>query len=535
MQTRRSYPLVVMSIAAAATMLLLSGCAGLPAISLGSPAGSTPVAAAPTAPQLQPPAIPPVPSNGAGIQATLESIYANLNPSVVNIQVVERAAQSGPVFPGVPGLGQPQNPTEEALGSGFVWDTQGDIVTNNHVIDGASKITINFSDGTALPGKVIGADPDSDLAVVKIDPSQVSLRPVTMGDSESLKVGQTAIAIGNPFGLQGTMTVGIISALERYLPVGSGNGPSYTIPEIIQTDASINPGNSGGVLLNDQGQVIGVTSAILSPVDASAGIGFAIPAAIVAKVVPALIRDGHYDHTYLGIEGTSLTPDLAKAMGLPDQQHGALVLSVVPGGPADKAGLRAGSRTIAINGQQIQIGGDVIVGIDSQPVKTFDDVVAYLALHTEVGQKVTLQVLRDGKSDSIEVQLEARPRSQSLASAAPAASQAQGARLGILGTTLTTQLASLMNLPAGTTGVLVIQVESGSPADMAGIAGGNKATSVNGRQVELGGDVITGINGKPVDSIQALQNLLGQMNPGTEVEVDILRNGQPMQISVTLG
>jgi serine protease Do len=535
MESRKSYPLIIISLAVAGAMLLLSGCASLPAISQGSPAGSTPAAAAPPVAQGQPSAIPPIISGDGGIQSELESIYANLNPSVVNIQVVERATQSGPIFPGLPGLGQPQNPTQEALGSGFIWDTQGDIVTNNHVIDGANKITVNFSDGTTLPGKVIGADPDSDLAVVKIDPSQVSLHPVSMGDSESLKVGQTAIAIGNPFGLQGTMTAGIISALERYLPVGSGSGPSYTIPEVIQTDASINPGNSGGVLLNDRGQVIGVTSAILSPVNASAGIGFAIPAAIVSKVVPKLISSGHYDHPYLGVEGTSMTPELAKAMGLPDQQHGALVISLVPGGPADKAGMKAGSRTITVAGQQVQIGGDVIVGIDNQAVKTFDDVVAYLALQTEVGQKVSLQVLRNGKSDSVEVQLEARPNSQPQAAGQPAATQAQGARLGIIGTTLTPQLASLMNLPAGTTGVLVVQVESGGPADMAGLVGGSQATTVNGMQLELGGDVITGIDGNPVDSIGTLQSLLAQLTPGSDVVLDILRDGQPMQVSVTLG
>ena len=206
---------------------------------------------------------------------------------------------------------QPQQQYQSALGSGFVWDQNGDIVTNNHVVSGADKIEVTFSDGTIVPATLVGADPDSDLAVIKVDVPADKLHPVQLGDSSAVKVGQLAIAIGNPFGLEGTMTTGIISAVGRSLPANDNSTQSYTIPDVIQTDAPINPGNSGGVLVDVQGQVLGVTSAIESPVRASAGVGFAIPSAIVNNVVPALIKDGKYVHSWLGISGTTLVPDLA--------------------------------------------------------------------------------------------------------------------------------------------------------------------------------------------------------------------------------
>ena len=347
-------------------------------------------------------------------ETALENVYAQVDPSVVAIEVVtqQSATLRTPSIPGFRGqLPQlPQAPTQQALGSGFVWDTQGNIVTNNHVVANASKITVTFVDGTMAQAKLVGADPDSDLAVVKVDLPASQLRPVQVADSTQVKVGQFAIAIGNPFGEENTMTTGIVSALERTLPTGSDTaaGPSYTIPDIIQTDAPINPGNSGGVLLNSDGKVIGVTAAIESATRASSGVGFAIPSAIVQKVVPALIKTGHFDHPYLGISGGTLTPSLAQAMNLKADQRGALVGSVTRGGPAEKAGLRGSTQSATIDGQSVNVGGDVIIAFNGTPVKTFDDLVAYLA-RTDVNQTITLTILRDGKQQAIQVTLAPRP------------------------------------------------------------------------------------------------------------------------------
>lgn len=347
------------------------------------------------------------------LESAYQEIYTQVNPAVVLIQVVQQSA-AAPNRPN-PGFGLPQSPAPaHGLGSGFVWDNQGNIVTNNHVVEGATQITVTFADGTLVPAKVVGVDSDSDLAVVKVDAPSGLLRPVQVADSASVRVGQLAIAIGNPFGEQNTMTTGIISALGRSLPAGNDNvtGPTFKIPDVIQTDAPINPGNSGGVLLNAQGQVIGVTSAIESGTGSSAGIGFAIPSAIVQKVIPALIKTGRYDHPYLGISGTSLYPAAAQAMGLKADQRGALVSTVTDGGPAAKAGVRGSKQQATIDGRQTLVGGDVIVAMDGQPVRTFDDVVAYLARSTQVNQAVSVRVLREGKEQDISVTLGARPRSQ---------------------------------------------------------------------------------------------------------------------------
>jgi serine protease Do len=353
----------------------------------------------------------------ADYEQTLENIYAQVNPSVVNIQVVSQASTSiqVPQLPGDPfGFGNPgSGGIQQALGSGFVWDTQGHIVTNNHVINGATKITVTFADGTVLDAKLVGADPDSDLAVIQVNSSNLP-KPIELADSTQVQVGQLGIAIGNPYGLSGTMTTGIISALSRSLPVGLDNsstqqGPTYTIPDIIQTDAAINPGNSGGVLVDTQGKLIGVTAAIESSVQANSGIGFVIPSAIVQKVIPVLIQTGTYDHPRLGISGTSMTPDLAQAMNLDAQQKGALVIDVTPNGPADKAGIQGSAQTVTIQGQQTTVGGDVIIAIDGQPVKSFDDLASYLYTNTEVGQTVTLTVLRQGQQKQIDVTLASMP------------------------------------------------------------------------------------------------------------------------------
>ncbi|HJW82725.1 MAG TPA: trypsin-like peptidase domain-containing protein [Anaerolineae bacterium] len=348
------------------------------------------------------------------------SLYERVNPSVVNIRVVlkEGAGSAGipdfhfdiPGFPQAPTPEAPQGP-QQAQGSGFVFDDQGHLVTNNHVVAGAEKIVVTFSDGTEAAARLVGADPDSDLAVIKVDVDPARLAPVTLGDSGALKVGQIVIAIGNPFGLEGSMTTGIVSGLGRLLPAGSqtAGGQRYSIPDIIQTDASINPGNSGGPLLDIQGRVIGVNTAIESPVRANSGVGYAVPVAIVSQVVPELIKNGKVEHAYLGIAGGTLSADVARAMKLDPDQRGVLVAEVTEGGPAARAGLKGSSIETTIDGLTARVGGDVIVGIDDQTVKEFDDLLAYIVGSARVGQTVTLHILRDGQPQDIQVTLDARP------------------------------------------------------------------------------------------------------------------------------
>jgi serine protease Do len=499
--------------------------------------------------------VPPVVSGASGdllaaYQGTLENIYSAVSPSVVNIQVVQKVAagsnntdsQQLPGFPffSNPQGQQPQDQFQSALGSGFVWDQQGHIVTNNHVVSGADQIQVTFSDGTIVPAKLVGADPDSDLAVIKVDVSADQLHPVTMADSTAIKVGQLAVAIGNPFGLEGSMSTGIISAVGRSLPADETSAQSYTIPDVIQTDASINPGNSGGVLVDSQGQVLGVTAAIESPVRANAGVGFAIPASIVKNVVPALINDGKYVHTWLGISGTTLIPDLAKEMNLNEGQRGALVEEVMPNSPAEKAGLKASDKQVTINGQNTNVGGDVITAIDNTPVVAMDDLIAYLAGSTKVDQKVTLTILRDGKEQKLDVTLAARPSAQERAQANSnnnqnTPSQASGVRLGIAGLDMVPAIAQQMNLPQDQQGVLVEQIEPGSLADKAGLQAGTQSATIDGQNIMIGGDVITALNGEQITSIQDLKSALSQLPAGHPITLTVLRDGKETQIDVQTG
>ena len=344
------------------------------------------------------------------LEELLVSLYQQGNPSVVNIQVIEKVQTNLPNFQGlqIP----PGEQFNSGLGSGFIWDTDGHIITNNHVVSGADSISVTFSDGATFPAKVIGTDPDSDLAVIKVDAAASQLRPVQLADYSTVKVGQLAIAIGNPFGLQGSMTVGFVSSLGRLLPSNENAlGASYSIPDIIQTDASINPGNSGGVLLNSSGLVIGVTAAIATESGSSAGVGFAIPSSIVQKVVPSLIKNGRYDHPWLGVSVTTLTPDIANTMNLKVDQRGAMVQQVMPNSPAEKAGLQASQRQVTINGSQVKIGGDVIIAFGSQTVKSTDDLIAFLSESGSIGQTTSLTVLRDNKEIQVPVTLAVRPSS----------------------------------------------------------------------------------------------------------------------------
>jgi 2-alkenal reductase len=339
----------------------------------------------------------------------LVNIYERVNPSVVNIVVTvdsgEVPTDLGNLFP------------NQGQGSGFIYDTQGHIVTNNHVIAEADTVNITFADGSVVEAEVIGTDPDSDLAVLKVDVPAGSLRPVEWGDSDLLKVGQRAIAIGNPFGLDGTLTSGIISALGRSLPTENG---AFRIPEIIQTDAAINPGNSGGPLLNSEGQVIGVNTAIVPRRDrfggerSFLGVGFAVPANLVKRVVPSLIEHGRYEHPWIGFSGNTVTPEIAEAMNL-EKAMGALVVQVLSGSPADDAGLRGGTREIVFdNGLDTTIGGDVIIAIDDREIHTFDDLIAFLSGRGEVGQTVTLTIIRDGEEQTVDLTLGPRPESDQI-------------------------------------------------------------------------------------------------------------------------
>ncbi len=331
----------------------------------------------------------------------LETVYRKVNPSVV--QVINLVQNS-----------RLRNSTAipQGEGSGFVWDRLGHIVTNDHVVSGASKLQVVFADGTALDAQLIGTDPDSDIAVIKVDPQLASLTPVELGDMAEVQVGDMAIAIGNPFGLEGTMTRGIVSALGRTIP----SQTSFSIPEAIQTDAAINPGNSGGPLLNERGQVIGVNDQIQSSSGTNSGVGFAIPVSIMERVVPALIRNGRYEHAYLGMSGGAYTRAWAEALGLPADVKGIYVLSVTANGPVARAGLRTGTANteIALGTSRtgttyLQRGSDLITAVDGRPVTRMDDLLVYLEEQTAPGQTIKLTVLRDGVQQTIPVQLEARP------------------------------------------------------------------------------------------------------------------------------
>jgi len=334
------------------------------------------------------------------------AVYRKAAPAVVYIENLAKVQLDN----------NSQETLPESQGSGFVWDAAGHIITNNHVVEGADALQVTFSDGIVLPAEVVGRDPDSDLAVIKIDPTLVSLVPVEQGNINDVQVGQRAIAIGNPFGLVGSLTAGIVSAIGRSVESATG----YNIPLSIQTDAAINPGNSGGPLLNERGQVIGVNFQIRSEVRANSGVGFAIPINIVQRVAPALIKDGAYKHAYLGVSGQTYSPAWAKALGFTTKDRGAYVIAVRDDGPSGRSGLRGGEKaTNIVNGMGVKGpvylpgGGDLIIAIDDQAVKTFDDVLVYLESFKSPGETVTLTVLRPGKGElKLPVTLGERPRTQ---------------------------------------------------------------------------------------------------------------------------
>ena len=328
--------------------------------------------------------------------ALMANLYQRTNPAVVYIEVLTE--QEGNLVP-------------LATGSGFVIDTEGRIVTNAHVVEQANAVRVTFSNGAIFEAQILGRDLYSDLAVIEVDVPPDQLAPLKMGDSSTLQVGQRVIAIGNPFGLEGTMTIGVISALGRTLPTRIlQNGGSFSNPEIIQTDAAINPGNSGGPLLDTQGRVIGVNTAIRSQTGVNSGIGFAVPINTVIHIVPSLIEEGAYDYPYLGISSDTrfTVAELADPLGLP-VNYGVLISEVTPGTAAARGGLQGSDREVEFMGTKVRIGGDIIIAIDGNEIRNFDDLIVYLINETEVDQKITLTVIRDGERLEIPVVLGGRP------------------------------------------------------------------------------------------------------------------------------
>src|ERR687887_1384872 len=351
--------------------------------------------------------------------SSLTEIFKRVENSVV--QIISKTSDNDEMQIIING----KPPKSTRLGSGFVYDKEHHIITNNHVVGGAKKVDVTFIDGNTYTGKVIGSDPFSDIAILQITDNIIfsgeekNVRPFVIGNSSNLEVGQQVIAIGNPFGLSDSMTTGIISQMQRLLPADSNTvGGGFSIPNTIQTDATINPGNSGGPLLNMQGQVIGMNTAISSSTGDFAGVGFAIPSNTITRIVPSLLQKGTYSHPWLGISGVSITPDIAQSIGLPRNYKGVVVGSVEADGPADKAGLKGAITTTTTSGANppnpddiTRGGGDIITAIDGHPVKRIDDVISYIEEHKLVGDNIVLTVNRNGQTMNFNTTLQARPLS----------------------------------------------------------------------------------------------------------------------------
>jgi len=271
------------------------------------------------------------------------------------------------------------------------------------VVKDAVKVVVTFLDGRSYNAEIIGTDEFTDLAVIKVNADLVLLHPLSIGDSSNLKVGEQIAAIGNPFGLSGSMTSGIVSQLGRLLP-----GEVYSIPDVIQTDAAINPGNSGGPLLNMRGEIVGINTAIQSATGEFTGVGFSIPSQTVAKIVPTLIEKGEYKHPWIGISGRDIDPDMANVLNLKDA-IGFLIITVVDGSPASKAGLIGSDKTIEVEGVNYPIGGDVILSVDGIEVRKIDDILIHLQRAKTVGNEMILEILREGKTTSVTIVLQERP------------------------------------------------------------------------------------------------------------------------------
>jgi S1-C subfamily serine protease len=529
-------------------------------------------------------------SNNTVQDLTLPELFEEAEKSVVQVTTSSRKNESD-IF-------------RSGIGSGFVYNIDGLVVTNYHVIapsirpasplaqgvaNNAFDINVAFGDGTIYPATLVGADPFSDVAVIDIpEGARDRLVPLPIGNSSELRVGQQVVAIGNPFGLSSSMTEGIVSGLGRLIPSSEEDqlppspdgipsppeGPfvpripppqdqlppslpplipdgqaretlsrgSFSIPDIIQTDAPINPGNSGGPLLDLRGEVIGMNTAIFSSTGESAGVGFAIPANTLKKVVPSLISSGAYQHPWLGISGTDITPEISEALGV-KEARGFLVQDIISGSPADKAGIRGGYKIDNINGMEIALGGDIIVAIDNNTVRKIDDILSYLERKKNVGDIVQLTVFRDGKiQETSPTTLVARPGSitqiQQSPLQGPQQQQKQGkpAWLGISGTAVTPEIAQAIGLTPHTKGFLVTELAAESPADKAGIRGGYKIDNINGMEIALGGDIIVAIDNRTVTTLEnILTYLSNEKQAGDAMQLSIIRDGLSNQVNVTLG
>ena len=345
--------------------------------------------------------IPPVENSTNTDSMSLPDLFTKVEKSVVQVTEQDNSNELG-----------------SRLGSGFVYDKDGHVITNYHVVVPGSnnndELQVSFLDGNVYSADLVGFDQFADLAVIKVkNITSDKLTPLPLANSTNLRIGETVVAIGNPFGLSGSMTVGIVSGLGRLLPSNEngenlGTTSSFSIPNIIQTDAAINPGNSGGPLIDTQGRVIGINTAIFSNTGVYSGVGFAIPSNTISKVAQSLIQTGSYRHPYIGIIGLSLTPDLAKQIGLA-QTKGFLITSITKGSPAEKADLRAGTTTKTLNGRDFDVGGDIILKIDNRDVTKIDDILAYLESQKHVGDKVHLTILRDNTIRELDLVLGERP------------------------------------------------------------------------------------------------------------------------------
>jgi serine protease Do len=472
----------------------------------------------------------------------LTTLFNDVDQSVV--QISENSASS---------LGSRQ-------GSGFVYDDLGHIVTNYHVVGNPQEnnlyeraFHITFLDGTTYLGRVIGADLYSELAVMTVENiTRESLVPLPLGNSSQLRIGQPVVAVGNPFGLSGSMTEGIVSGLGRILPSSVPQGDlllrqedtaSFLIPNIIQTDAVINPGNSGGPLLTTGGEVIGMNTAVLSNTGVYAGVGSAIPSDIIKKVVPELISTGTYRHPYIGIAGVDMSPEIADEMGL-NGSRGFLVTEVTSGSPAERSGIRGGGALTDINGRQIELGGDVIVEVDNVTVRKIEDLLSYLQSERSIGETVILNVIRDGKNQEIGMTLAARPTQQQQETEQR---QQERPTLGINSINMTEQIAARMNLTqmqqqplsddqdGERGGVLVVDVFADGPAEKAGIRGGFIVADINRTPIEIGGDVIVRIDDTMIPNVDALNKFIDNENIGDTIQVTVVRDSQLISIPVIVG
>ena len=331
----------------------------------------------------------------------INNIILTKSKTLSLIEIFEKAE------PGVVRVNIQRNQTEDSVGgvgSGFVFDKQGHIITNAHVVKDATKTVVTFLDGRQYNAQIIGVDEYTDIGVIKVNADLKLLNPLSLGDSSNLQVGEPITAIGNPFGLSGSMTSGIISQMGRLLPSNSG----YSIPDVIQTDAAINPGNSGGPLLNMRGEIVGINTAIQSTTGEFTGVGFAIPSQTVAKIVPTLISDGEYKHPWIGISGTDIGLEMANVMGL-ESTLGFLIITVIEDSPASDAGLIGSNKMIEVEGREYSIGGDVIMSVDGIDVRKIDDILIHLQRGKAVGDEMVLEILRDGRTTNVTILLQERP------------------------------------------------------------------------------------------------------------------------------